>query len=202
MSKIFKESKWTDPISWKMDLLKSAITYVCVTVFTVLIFWFFLDRKQFQWQSQYGLKIETLKNYEKYSSLYILWSYDAFGDVCFCKTRDSSKAIQQWEDEGYDEFKISQESLKLWFVENNNAKNNIEGLLNKIDSEKKQLKSNFDDLLSQVKNKGASYCKDTSLQRQIWEAYKIQKLNPLISDFQSTNRQVLVECSKELSSTW
>ena len=141
MESQFNQDKWSDKFNWKMDLLKSAIAYFVVTIVTICVFTFGIDRTQHKWESKYGLKLETFKDYERASNLYILMSHDAIKDQ-FLYGKDSANQIEKWQDEGYDNLKIAEESLTLWFQENDctcGKDKKLTSLLNKFDSTKNDL---------------------------------------------------------------
>jgi hypothetical protein len=151
MASQFENENWSDKFKWKMDLVKSAVTYLIVTIGTIYVFRFGIDRTQHKWEIDYGTKLETMKDYKKASTLYMTMGYDAMRDKFILKKdRQLSKNIQDWEDVGYDNAKMAKESLKFWFdidnpkdscgCQDNSSKNTLSLLLDKLDASKYRLK--------------------------------------------------------------
>lgn len=144
--------KWSDSKNWWMDLLKSFITYFLITLFSILIFNFCINKKDHKWQIEFDLKVEALKDYERTSSLYNKVVYDAIGDAYYGHNKNTSKAISEFYDNKFDEMAVSKEGLRYWFHVNQDDK--LDTLINSVDTIRKWYKSMVD-----------SFCNESVLKR-------------------------------------
>ena len=143
---LLPQPPWDDRIKWKLDVLKFVLTFcigALITAFVIGKHEESENKKRVKWQSTYGLKLKTFKDFEKNSFIYLKWSSDAFADVFWCRSAEEDDRMRKWEDEGYDNFKYSLESLQHWFVQ---------------DSSDAELKATIDRLLEQQDRFFKKYC--------------------------------------------
>ena len=196
MKNIFKRDYWTDPVKWGMDFLKNSLTFLLATLVTVL-FVKQCDRRQFEWQSQYGYKLLTLKEFEKNSSIYLRWSFDAFSAACHCKQPETNDRMRGWMDEGYDDFNYSLESIGTWFS-SADTKSPLKLAVDSLTVAEDEFRTMHTLLLSSIARKGPSFCQNNDSMRLFWDDYKHRLYFPKRKKMVDLRRQVLTMAQKEL----
>ena len=192
----FNRTLWNDPTKWGMDLLKNGLTFLIGTIITVS-FVKQCDRRQFEWQSQYGYRLATLKEYEKSSSIYLKWSFDAFHEACSCKRPETSERMRGWLDEGYDDFNYALESIGAGLA----VAKPDETLKQAVDSlvaEENRFRSMHNMLLNEMARKKPAFCQADST-RLFWDRYKHDQYFPQRGKMNALRKRILVLAQKQLS---
>ena len=192
----WREPVWSDPVKWWMDLLKNGLTFLIGTLITVS-FVKQCDRRQFEWQSQYGYRLETLKEYEKNSTIYLKWSFDAFHEACSCKRPETSERMRGWLDEGYDSFNYALERIGtgLSTVKPDGA---LKKAVDSLVIEESHLRSMHNQLLIEIARKKPSFCQNDSA-RLFWDAYKHDHYFPQRSKMNRLQKQIMQLAQEQLS---
>ena len=194
MKEIFKRENWSDPLKWKMDLLKWTLTFslgALITVGGIGIYERHINAEDFKWQKRYSLKLNALQDFKINSSTYIKWSYDAIADAVWCHSNKTSTNMSKWENEGYENFMISLENIRDW-----NQGEKSKKLITLLDSlEETQIKLGElykairKDSIPNLMSTDSNYCKCQSNKEfekpayEFWYRIKMNEFEPLKNQF-------------------
>ena len=178
---------WNDKKKWWMDLVKIGISTILSTLVTILIVTFIVNRKQYKWQTNYSIRAELLRTYDKACAQYWVTGYDAIKAAYFGKTRDSSDDIKKWQDQSADDLTNATENIREWFDINNCKDSHPEQLLSAMLTKKKQLKSIFDSISARDQ-----IPRTDTLQEQ-WNAFRDSKLIQFGKDYSLQKKLVIVK---------
>lgn len=113
---------WSPARKWGMDLLKSAIAFGFGALITVTVLYTIEDRRTealtkllVYWQKNYEYDLVVLEKFQSATNAYVEQGYDVLDDAMNDLTRSSSIIIKQWQDEKYDDFQLSLESVSIRF---------------------------------------------------------------------------------------
>ena len=137
------------------------------------------------------MKQDVLKDYIKNSSKYVFLGYDAFESLLKCNSKDSTDLINTWQNQGYDDFTISEMNLKRWFVVN---KKNDTILSHLVNYDMKNEKDKFYELFIVLSRKVKSekiYLYSDSSRKAYWKTYKESYYIPEEKRFDSINNIII-----------
>lgn len=182
--------EWSDLKKWWMDLLKSAVAFVTVSVITLLVLSHYDDARQrenFAWQADHSLKVAAIQEFSRASRLYGLWSYDAAQEHMCGLTRENGKVISKWEDEGYDNVKVSRLSVQRAFPSLDQS------LWMAFEATRNNLRTTYN-AVPQIR------CKREHEENRVttWDTYKSKQFGPALKAYDDASEAVISALFKGL----
>ena len=189
-----EQSVWGDRKKWRMDLVKSAIAFTCVSAVTVSVLWSWDDnrlRANHVWQADHSLKQAAIQEFSRAARLYGLWSHDATKERMCGIERGKDNTIMKWEDEGYDNVKVARLSVKTAF-----PKAEIKALWDNFDAAQKDVRDNYREVRNKV---SPAECKRGGEHKDAaWKAYNDAHFKPALTKYEVATDAIIEELLNQL----
>lgn len=109
---------WSDSTKWKMDLVKSAVTFTVAALVSLVVF----DKIQ-EWRVErkaradafYAARLKSLEELRSATVAYDLAAHTAYTDLYEWKTRIKTASMLRYEQDSYPRWVLSLETVQLLF---------------------------------------------------------------------------------------
>jgi hypothetical protein len=113
-------AEWSDSKKWKMDLVKSAITFSVAALISLFLIDFVQEQriqKKARADAEYSARLKALDEFRSTSVHYDAAAHAAFADLFEWKVRLKTPAMVRYEQDAYPKWKASIETTSHMFPE-------------------------------------------------------------------------------------